>query len=244
VTAVLQAKKLSRRYGRFWALRDVDLELQAGEAVALLGANGAGKSTLLTSLATLARPSRGRLEIMGHDPGKSAALVRSKMGYVAHSTLLDDALTARENLNYYGALFGLDDMGDRCAQRLQQVGLGDRGDDRVEGFSRGMRQRLSLARALLHDPSLLILDEPFTGLDAPGCRDLAERLREERDKGTAIILATHQLERVLPWCDRVLILHRGMKVEESPGSRFDAIAWAGHLSEIASDTSARSGASA
>ncbi len=238
---VLEATKLSRRYGRFWALRDVDLELKAGEAVALLGANGAGKSTLLTTLATLARPTRGRIEIMGHDPGKGAARVRAHMGYVAHHTLLDDALSARENLAYYAALFGLDDIDRRVHQRLSEVGLERRAEDRVEGFSRGMRQRLSLARALLHDPSLLILDEPFTGLDAPGCRDLADRLREERAQGTSIILATHQLERVLPWCDRVVILHRGRKVEESPASTYDSIGWAGHLSEIAADHSTPEG---
>jgi len=235
VSSVLEAHQLSRRYGRFWALRDVDLELNSGEAVALLGANGAGKSTLLTTLATLARPTRGILEIMGSDPRKNAAQVRSQMGYVAHHTLLDDALTARENLHYYGALFGLTDIATRCEQRLSEVGLGDRAEDRVEGFSRGMRQRLSLARALLHDPSLLILDEPFTGLDTPGCRDLGGRLAAERDKGTAIILATHQLERVLAWCDRVVILHRGRKIEESPASSYDAPGWAAHLSEIASD---------
>jgi heme ABC exporter ATP-binding subunit CcmA len=235
VTCVLDARRLSRRYGRFWALRDVDLQLDPGEAVALLGANGAGKSTLLTTLATLARPSRGIVEIMGQDPRKHAAAVRAHMGYVAHQTLLDDALTAQENLHYYGALFGLDDIGERSEQRLREVGLAERAQDRVESFSRGMRQRLSLARALLHDPSLLILDEPFTGLDAPGCRDLAERLGTERNRGTAIILATHQLERVLPWCDRVLILHRGRKVEESSADRYDAVGWAGHLSEIAAD---------
>lgn len=240
---VLEARQLSRRYGRFWALRDVDLELGAGESVALLGANGAGKSTLLTALATLARPTRGVLEIMGTDPRKKTAEVRAQMGYVAHHTLLDDALTARENLHYYGALFGLDDTRQRCEQRLSEVGLGDRADDRVEGFSRGMRQRLSLARALLHDPKLLVLDEPFTGLDAPGCRDLADRLAAERDRGTAIILATHQLERVLAWCDRVVILHRGRKIEESPASNFDATGWAAHLSEIASDQIAREAAS-
>lgn len=230
---VLQAHGLSRRYGRSWALRKVDLELAAGAAVALLGANGAGKSTLLTLLATLHRPTEGDLTIFDLDPRKRASEIRRRIGYVAHATLLDDALTARENLLYYGSLFGLSRIRDLADEALAQVELDHRAHDRVSGFSRGMRQRLSLARALLHEPDLLILDEPFTGLDAAGCRDLAGRLRAEKHKGRAIILATHQLERVLSWSDRAVILHRGRKVEESPASERDAAGWAVHLSEIA-----------
>ena len=231
--AVVEARGVSRRYGRFWALRGLDLDLRAGEAVALLGANGAGKSTLLSLLATLGRPSEGTLRIGGHDPHKDAAAVRAELGYVAHHTLLDDALTARENLEYYGALFGLEDLGVRVAQRLSEVGLAERAEDRVEGFSRGMRQRLSLARALLHDPSLLVLDEPFTGLDAPGCRDLAERLQAEKARGAAMVLATHQLDYVLQWADRVVVLHLGRKVEELPAATHDDRGWAAHLTDVA-----------
>ena len=230
---VVEANRLSRRYGRFWALRELDLTLSEGEGVALLGANGAGKSTLLTTLATLARPSEGTLRIHGLDPYKNAAQVRRRLGYVAHHTMLDDALTARENLLYYGALFGVDRLADRAAQRLEEMGLADRADDRVEGFSRGMRQRLSLARALLHDPRLLVLDEPFTGLDAAGCRDLAQRLAAEKARGVALILATHQLDQVLDLCDRVVVLHFGRKVDERAAGRFDAAGWAGFLTEIA-----------
>lgn len=231
--AIVHARGLSRRYGRFWALRDLDWELHAGEAVALLGANGAGKSTLLSLLCTLARPSDGHLELMGLHPQKNAAAVRGRLGYVAHHTLLDDALTARENLRYYGELFGLDRVEERVASRLTQMGLIERAEDQVEGFSRGMRQRLSLARALLHDPELLVLDEPFTGLDAPGCRDLALALAAEKEKGCALILATHQLAEVLPWCDRVLLLNLGRKIEEDRADARDALGWAAHITEIA-----------
>ena len=230
---IVEARRLSRRYGRFWALRDLDMELVAGEAVALLGANGAGKSTLLSLLCTLARPSSGELKLMGLDPRKQAREVRSSLGYVAHHTMLDDALTARENLRYYAALFGMDQSEERIEARLTQMGLIERAEDEVEGFSRGMRQRLSLARALLHDPKLLVLDEPFTGLDAPGCRDLAEALALEKDKGCALILATHQLEQVLPWCDRVMVLNLGRKVDEGPANIRDGIGWAAHLTQIA-----------
>jgi heme ABC exporter ATP-binding subunit CcmA len=230
---VLRARGLARRYGRSWALRGVDLELEAGEAVALLGANGAGKSTLLTLLATLHRPTEGSLEIFGHDPHRHHAAVRRRLGYVAHATLLDDGLTARENLVYYARLFDLDRVDAVVEESLDRVGLKARADDRASGFSRGMRQRLSLARALLHDPELLVLDEPFTGLDAPGCRDLALRLRAEKEKGRAVILATHQLERVLSWCDRALLLHRGHKVDEGRADARDPAGWAVHLAEVA-----------
>jgi len=233
VDAVVEARGVSRRYGRFWALRGLDLDLRAGEAVALLGANGAGKSTLLSTLATLARPSEGTLKIAGVDPRKDPAKVRRDLGYVAHHTLLDDALDARENLRYYGALFGVTDLDARVDQRLAEVGLSDRARDRVEGFSRGMRQRLSLARALLHDPKLMVLDEPFTGLDAPGCRDLADHLRKEKARGAAMVLATHQLDYVLQWADRVVILHLGRKVDELPANTYDDRGWAGHLTDVA-----------
>jgi len=233
MTTVLRARGLSRRYGRSWALKGLDLDLDAGESVALLGANGAGKSTLLTTLATLHRPTEGQLEIFGLHPHKDLPSIRARLGYVAHATLLDDGLTARENLHYYGSLFGVPRVKELCAERLAEVGLALRADDRVSGFSRGMRQRLSLARALLHDPDLLVLDEPFTGLDAAGCRDLSSRLQQEKEKGRAIILATHQLEQVLSWCDRALILHRGRRVEESPASERNAAGWAVHLAEVA-----------
>ena len=230
---VVEARGVSRRYGRFWALRGLDLDLRPGEAVALLGANGAGKSTLLSLLATLARPSEGTLRIGGRDPREHAAEVRRSMGYVAHHTLLDDALSARENLHYYGALFGLEDLSQRVDQRLAEVGLAERAQDRVEGFSRGMRQRLSLARSLLHDPTLLVLDEPFTGLDAPGCRDLSDRLQAEKARGAAMVLATHQLDYVLQWADRVVVLHLGRKIEELPAATHDDRGWAAHLTDVA-----------
>lgn len=227
------ARGLSRRYGRHWALREVDLRVVSGEAVVLAGANGAGKSTLLTLLATIQRPSAGRLELFGRAPRGDKERIRARMGYVGHYTLLDDALTAEENLRYYADLFGVQRPHATVEEQLERAGLAARAADRVDGFSRGMRQRLSLARALLHDPELLLLDEPFTGLDAPGCRDLARRLAEEKERGRALILATHQMEQVLDWSDRMVVLHRGRLVEESPTRARDGAGWALHLAEIA-----------
>jgi heme exporter protein A len=231
---LVQARGLSRRYGRHWALREVDLRVESGEAVVLAGANGAGKSTLLTILASLQRPSAGSLELFGQRVDKGdKSKIRARMGYVGHHTLLDDALTAQENLRYYADLFDVANPDQVIRTQLTRAGLERRAEDRVDGFSRGMRQRLSLARALLHDPEVLFLDEPFTGLDAPGCRDLAQRLAEEKQRGRALVLATHQMEQVLTWADRMVVLHHGHLVEETPTSARDAAAWALHLAEIA-----------
>lgn len=233
MTSVVAARQLSRRFGRHWALRSVDLELRAAEAVALLGANGAGKSTLLSILATLLRPSEGEVELFGRAAFEHRDEVRARVGYLPHSTLLDDALSARENLDFYAALFGVDNSGQKVLAQLEAVGLAERSEDRVGGFSRGMRQRLSLARALLHQPDLLFLDEPFTGLDAPGVRDLSARLAEEKRGGRAMVIVTHQLDPVLDWCDRVVVLHRGKLIEDTPAAARDLAGWTLRLSEIA-----------
>ncbi len=233
MASVVRVRALSRRYGRHWALRDVDLTVDAGEAVLLLGANGAGKSTLLSMLATVLRPTSGELHLFGRPIRERIEEIRAQMAYLPHATMLDDALTARENLEFYAELYGVDEATQAVNNGLNTMGLGERGDDRVGGFSRGMRQRLSLARALLHDPKLLVLDEPFTGLDAAGCHQLGEILAQQRNDGRAMVLATHQLDDVLDWCDRVVILNRGRVVEESsPGGR-DAAGWASHLAQLA-----------
>lgn len=221
----VHARGLSRRYGRVWALREVDLSIAAGSCVALVGANGAGKSTLLGLLATLSRPDAGELSQFGLDPRKDGAAIRRRLGYVGHATLLDDTLTAAENLRFHAGLFGLDAPAARIDLRLGQMGLRDRADLRVDSFSRGMRQRLTLARALLHEPALLVLDEPFTGLDQAASTELAQILAAEKARGCGIILATHQLGDVLRWVDRVVVLEGGRKVEDAPADTRDAAAW-------------------
>jgi heme exporter protein A len=233
VTAVVVARALSRRFGRSWALTDVDLEVAEGEAVALVGANGAGKSTLLSLLATIRRPSRGELRLFEQPAHKAQEKIRARLGFVGHATFLDDALTARENLRFHAALFCVADSARKVDAALAAAGLGGRAHDRVEGYSRGMRQRLSLARALLHDPQLLLLDEPFSGLDPRACVWLAERLRAEKAKGRSLVVATHQFEHVLPWCDRVVVLHMGAVVEVAAARSRDAGGWALRLAAVA-----------
>lgn len=233
MAAIVEARGLSRRFGRNWALQGVDLTLQAGEAVALVGGNGAGKSTLLSLLATVRRPSRGTLELFGLPAHKNHESIRSRLGFVGHATFLDDALTARENLRFYAGLYSVADPARRVEQALAEAGLAARASDRVEGFSRGMRQRLSLARALLHDPQLLVLDEPFSGLDPQGSLALSERLRAEKQKGRAVIVATHQFEHVLAWCDRIVVLHLGQLVEQAPAATRTPGEWMLRLAAVA-----------
>ena len=229
---ILAARALSRRFGRQWVLRQVEFALAPGEAVVLVGANGAGKSTLLSILATLLRPSEGQLELFGQPAFATREAARARMGYLPHQTLLDDALSAAENLRYYAALYGLRDAESRLGTLLDEVGLGLRRDDLVGTFSRGMRQRLSLARALLHDPELLLLDEPFSGLDVRGIGDLSARLKHERQRGRAQVIVTHQFEPVMDWCDRVVALARGRIALDEPAQNSDAHGWAMRLAAI------------
>ncbi len=179
---------LSKTFGRFSALRDIDLDVGAGETVALLGANGAGKTTLLRILATLDKPSAGKLQIAGLDALGKPQRVRALIGLVAHQTYLHPELTPAEELRFYGRLYGLADLEWRVAEQLDRFGLTARAGSRIAALSRGQQQRLAIARALLHDPAVLLLDEPDTGLDTEGVAVL-ERLLAATDR--TIVFSTH-----------------------------------------------------
>jgi len=185
-TAVL-CDGLVRRFGERAALAGVDLHVAEGEFVLVTGPNGAGKTTLLRVLATVLRPSEGAVSVGGHELPRAADKARPRIGYVAHGPLTYPGLTARENLELYAALYGV--SGDLVGPALDRVGLDDRGRDPVSEFSRGMSQRLALARACLHGPSLLLLDEPTAGLDADGRHVLREVLAEP---GRTVIVSTHE----------------------------------------------------
>ncbi|MGI8912183.1 MAG: ABC transporter ATP-binding protein, partial [Chloroflexota bacterium] len=165
IAPVIEADRISRRYESGLVLRPLTLQVAAGERVALLGPNGAGKTTLLRLMSTLLRPSAGRLRLFGLDPQRDGVAVRARIGVVAHQSLLHPELTAAENLRYYAGLYDLADTGRRISAALLAVDLSTRANDRVRSFSRGMQQRLALARALQHRPELLLLDEPDAGLD-------------------------------------------------------------------------------
>lgn len=205
----LEVRGLKKSFGFKPVLRGVTLDVSAGERVALLGANGAGKTTLLRILAVLGRPTAGTVCLNGLDSERNAQQVRRLVGFVAHSPYLYDELTARENLLFFGKMYTVQDASERIRQLLRRVGLEKRANERVHTLSRGQVQRLSLARALLHSPQLLLLDEPDTGLDAEGNELLAELLSEHIREGGAVLFTTHQLERALTMSDTILILDGG-----------------------------------
>ncbi len=204
----LRAEGLVKRYGHIHALRGIDLQVDRGDSLVLLGPNGAGKSTLLGVLAGRVRPTEGQVILQGETLGKSSA-ARSQTGYLAHSSLLYHGLSARENLLFYGRIYGVEAPAERSDEMLHFMGLWERRNDKVGGFSRGMEQRLSIARSLLHDPQLILLDEPFSGLDYQSSRAFAHALRQLRDGRRTLVVATHDMAVVEDLGDRVTIMNRG-----------------------------------
>lgn len=206
---VVQTQDISRHYGRRRALAHVSVTCRAGEIVGLFGPNGAGKSTLLGILSTLVRPSSGSVRYGAGAPPETTEALRARIGVLGHDLFLYSDLSARENLRFFGQLYGLDDVDARVRSALQVARLEDRADDRVGGFSRGLRQRLALERALLHQPRLALLDEPFTGLDDASSAMLGERLRSLREAGTVVVMATHDFDSAEGLVDRAICLNNG-----------------------------------
>jgi heme exporter protein A len=218
----VQFQHIQKRYGVVFALRDVSLSVAAGECVALVGHNGSGKTTLLRIAALLARPSSGSVQFSGAgvDPAAGNIAVKKSIGLVAHHTLLYDELSAEENLILFARLHGLDHPRDRAVQALGPAGLSRRARDTVRTFSRGMRQRLAIARAMLSRPGLLLLDEPSTGLDAAGQDWLAEVLAQHRRAGGTILMSTHGRRDARALVTRAVRLAAG-RVEQDSGAGGD-----------------------
>ncbi len=194
-------------YGDFPALRDVSLEARPGACLALIGRNGAGKTTLLRIIAGFSRAGRGRIRILGQDPHEDST--RARMGFIGHGISVYDELSAWENLCLFGRLYNLPDPRQAAQQWLERTGLDRVKDGLVREFSRGMRQRLAVARAFLHEPSVLLLDEPFTALDDRAIAVLQSVLREALAKGRTIVMSTHQLREALELATHVALLNRG-----------------------------------
>ena len=213
---MISARGLVHAYGDRRAVDGVDLQVAPGERVAVAGANGAGKSTLLRMLATLLRPKEGSLQVLGHDVPDSARAARAGIGYLAHDPLVYLDLSARQNLELYGDLFGVADRDARIDGLLDDVGLLGRSEDTVRSFSRGMAQRLALARMLLHSPRLLLLDEPHASLDARGAQLLDAQLAAAADDGRAAVIVTHEVERAARVADRMVVLRAGRVVLDQP----------------------------
>jgi len=213
---MISARGLVHAYGDRRAVDRVDLDLGEGERIALAGANGAGKSTLLRILATLQRPQDGTLVLMGESMPDAAHTARAVIGYLAHDPLVYLDLTARQNLELYAELYGVPDARARILDLLEHVGLLARAEDTVRTFSRGMAQRLALARMMLHRPRLLLLDEPHASLDARGGALLDEELAAATTDGRAAVIVTHDVERVARVADRLVVMRAGRVVLDEP----------------------------
>ena len=212
---MIQVAGLVKQFGPFAALRGVDFTIEPGEFVSLMGPNGAGKTTLLRILAALSRPTRGKVSIGGHVLPKGANEARRQIGFLSHQPLLYGELSAEENLRFFAKMYDLGDAEKRIYDLLDQVSLADRRHDRVRTFSRGLQQRLAIARALLHGPRVVLLDEPFTGLDPDASDQLSKTLHGLHDGRRAVVMTTHDLDRGLALCDRALVIARGRLAYEA-----------------------------
>lgn len=208
-TPAVTAASLVKAFGTHYALRGISLQVARGEVAAIFGPNGAGKTTFLRILSGLSRPSSGHVLINGQPLRADPEAARRQVGVIAHQSFLYGELTAAENLWFYGRLHGLPDPAQRVEQALHDVGLSERAADRAATFSRGMLQRLAIARAMLHNPSILFLDEPFTGLDQHAAAMLAGWLRRLHSQERTILLVTHDLDQGLGLADRIVIFAAG-----------------------------------
>lgn len=207
---MIKVRRLIKRFGLKTVLRGLDFRVEQGEFVALLGPNGAGKTTFLRILASLSRASMGEVSIAGYRLPNQAAAVRRRLGVVSHLPLLYGDLSAEENLRFYGRMYGVPGLHDRVAEVLELVGLTPRRRDLVRTFSRGMQQRLAIGRAVLHDPDVMLFDEPHTGLDQDASAMLDEVLREVAARGRTVVMTSHDLTRAADLASRFDVISRGV----------------------------------
>jgi len=217
---ILEASNLSKQYGRLTAVRDVSFGLASGESLALFGPNGAGKTTLLRLFAGLLRPATGRATIGGSEVRKEAA-VRGRVGLISHQTLLYPALTALENVEFAARLHGVSEPRAASLRALEQLGVADRAQRLVRTLSRGLQQRVSIARAIVHRPVVLLFDEPYTGLDAAGAHTFSELLHELRGRGATMVLVTHNVAEGLAVATHAGVMVSGTLARFAPTAGVD-----------------------
>ena len=206
---VLEVSHLVKSYSGKTAVNDLSFSVVSGETLGLIGPNGAGKTTLIRILATLSQPTSGDVKLNGFNPVTEGDQVRKSIGVMTHHSFLYQALTASENLKFYGQMFEVEPLEETIEYLLDKVGLSSRKHDAVRTFSRGMQQRLSIARALLHSPPILLLDEPYTGLDYAATKMLQQILATYHSEGKTVLLTTHDMEKGLEQCDDIAIMARG-----------------------------------
>ena len=218
---MIEIRKLVKAFGNRAVLKGVDLSVAEGEFLTLVGPNGAGKTTLMNVISTLTRPTGGWVRVAGYDVSDGAVQLRRQLGLVSHKTLLYDDLSAEQNLHFYARMYDVPDAEDRIETVLRRVGLWGRQRDPVRTYSRGMQQRLAIARAMLHDPPILLLDEPDTGLDQHAAAMLTELLHEVGATRRTVLMTTHNLERGLELGGQVAILTGGRIVYQAEKSDLD-----------------------
>jgi heme exporter protein A len=219
---MIHIRKLVKAFGNRAVLKGIDLDVAEGEFLTLVGPNGAGKTTLMHVISTLSKPTGGQVRIAGYDLGGGAVEVRRQLGLVSHKTLLYDDLSAEQNLRFYARMYDVPQADARIESVVRRVGLWGRQRDPVRTYSRGMQQRLAIARAMLHDPPILLLDEPDTGLDQHAAAMLTDLLREVGATRRTVLMTTHNLERGLELGDRVAILAGGRIAYQAGKSELDA----------------------
>jgi heme exporter protein A len=211
---MIQTKGLIKTIGDKMILRGINLSIKKGESVAILGPNGAGKSTILKIIAGLIKATDGEIKIDGMDFKKDSYEMKQKIGFLAHNSFLYDHLTPLENLKFFGKLYGVKDVETKAKQLVDEVGLGFFIHDPIRSFSRGMLQRIAIARAIIHDPEILLFDEPHTGLDQQAIKILNQVILKMKANGSTVIMVTHDFQQAVETCDRVLIFRNGKLVED------------------------------
>jgi lipooligosaccharide transport system ATP-binding protein len=215
-TPMISARGLTKRFGSFEAVKGIDVEVSRGETFGFLGPNGAGKSSTMRMIAAVSPPSGGELRVLGLDPAQDGPAIRARLGVCPQEDTLDTELSIRENLLIYGRYFALPrrEVAARADELLGFFQLGERKDDKVENLSGGMKRRLTIARSLINEPDLLLLDEPTTGLDPQARHTLWEKLFRLKQQGVTLVLTTHYMDEAEQLCDRLVVMDGGLIVAE------------------------------